>query len=348
MSAALGSVFDPTTGIRRSARIEKLKNPETAYDATIDDAVGETVSGGSKRKGGSKTKEAIKDLIDQLNKKKDQAKDILDTAIAGSINALPYTAGTYIGVKAIQNVSVLGGIVSMLRDVLGIAVVSVTSGSTYRQIINAALQNLYDASILTKDVVVYLQNSPETALILASFIMVSRAIKSGKSVKEVIIGDANSVKDAVSSLMATSSSVIASQKEAYATAWAEESKRKAVDTLREIASRVARPEGNGAKAIAELAAQVGAPSAESGEPIDEESVATKLVPSRPGIYPSSALEPLTEIRKKRKMEEPSADVPSADEPPAKKAKTEGGRRRNTKKVKKVRRVTRRRRPIFSY
>jgi hypothetical protein len=367
---ALGSVTTPE-GLRRSARlIEKLKDPETAYDATLEDATGSAAGGGGKKRGGDKseTRKAVEELFTSIDSGKKETTKRLDAAIANLVRATPYALGTAAAVKAVQNISVFGKIVSLLRESVATALVTMSTGRSYQTLINEALMALKEAGAIGKDLVAIASKSPETAVLVGAILMSYRAMSSGKSVTQVIKDDVSAIASGVSTV---ASKVPAAASAAYSSAafgvtnefqkfndaWEQEAKKKAIDTLREIGKNVQAPGGEGAAAMGVSAR--GAPlMAAQAVPSDMGGPGEAYMGQVPGSRkrrPADALAPLTSMPAlvPGAMDEGDAAKAmlrmSTDEPDAKRAKTGGGRRRKTKKrAMKKRRVTRRTMPTFSY
>jgi hypothetical protein len=271
--------FVTEDGLRRSKRIAKLLGSDRdIIDATLEDAIRPAQSGGRRLRGGeddgdtTETRRAIKELLLEIEKKKSAAKTALDGAVATSIRSIPYAIGTVATVKAVQNVSVFGTMVTIVRNLVGRGVVAVSSGNTYAGIAKDAIDVLVKASVIGADLGQYLLRSPETAVLLSALIMSYRALNTPHgSVQRIFIEDANAIKDAAAkasgvvgstaySAFSRGAQVVTSQMQEYNDAWNKEAVKKTTDILAEIGKNVKPPTGEGASAMTAAVKESGAPA----------------------------------------------------------------------------------------
>lgn len=271
--------FVTEDGLRRSKRIAKLLGSDRdIIDATLEDAIRPAQSGGRRLRGGdddgdtTETRRAIKELMVEIEKKKSAAKAALDGAIATSIRSIPYALGTAATVKAVQNVSVFGRMVTLFRSVIGAGVVTISSGTTYAAIVKDAIDVLVKASVIGADLGQYLLRSPETAVVLSALIMSYRAMNTPHgSVQRLFIEDANTIKDAAEkasgvvgstaySAFSRGAQVVTAQMQEYNDAWNKEAAKKTTDVLAEIGRNVKPTTGEGASAMTAAVKESGAPA----------------------------------------------------------------------------------------
>lgn len=362
--------------------IAKLLKQDTAEAGTIDDvieAAGLPTGGRRKMRGGvpSETATEVRNIIEAAKAAGAGGAAAVDKMTASMLRLSKAAVPVAATVFAVKNVSVFGGLVATTRDFLADVVVTSSSGQTYADIGKEVIKVASQFIGFGKDAAAYAQNSPEFAVALASSIMFYRAASNNTSVVGQIKADAASVASAASKAFSEAARGVTGVAQSFNDAYEAEAKKKVADTLREIGMRVVKTPGEGS---APTSAQV-----TQGAPAFQGPVKGKVVVGMRGVSgyvtkpPSTALEQLTGVSKtgKRGREGEGADLsteaaknegamdvegaraladlatgPAADlatGPAAKKPKTDGGRRRKTKKrVTKKRRVTRRRMPTFSY
>jgi hypothetical protein len=340
LSARLNpEIVSQFTGISKVEIAEQTKELETDPEiaATLLD-VAATVSkeGGRRRKRGGeiKTVKAIGNLINNFIQLGPGSLELLDTAIASTINNIGTIAkvtGSVTGaVTLLNHPTVFGNLVEIGARITQMSVESAIT-TTWRDWWEAFKQTGDAAKILGETVMSQSIQGPVVPLAIATAIMSYRASETGRSVWQVIKDDTNT---ALSALAKGATNQIQEFQDAYQ----KEAQAATFRSLKEIASTLKKPVGKGAEELSMLVKQTGAPSAQSG--ISDEAIA--LVPSsKEAKEPKLALEPMTNI--------PAQSLPSEAEA-AKALITLGkpGGRKKTRRAPK-RRVTRRRRMLtFAY
>lgn len=336
LSARLNpEIVSQITGISKEdiARETKELDTDPEIAATLLDVAETLQEGGRRRKrGGVRTAQAIKNLITSIVESGPLTFQLLDEAIAttieniGTIAKVSGTVGTT--VLVLNHPTVFGNLAE-IGAVITKAAVDTNITSKWSDWWEAFKQTSQAAAILGETVVSQSIQGPVVPAAIAAAIMSYRASKSGKSVWQVIKDDANTVLS-VASRGATG--FIQDFQDAYQ----KEAQAATLRSLKELSSTLKKPVGPGAEELTRLVKQTGAPSAQSG--VSDEAIA--IVPSSKAKPPKTALKPMTDI--------PKQTIPPENEA-AKALLTlakSGGRKKTRRSPK--RRATRRRRSMFVY
>jgi hypothetical protein len=321
MSDALGRVTLPDGRIVSARLIEKLKNPETAVDATLEDVaeVIEPSMGGRRKMRGGETKsgKAVKDLVNGVASAGVSTARTIDDLGAKIISNAPTILTAAVVTKAVNSPTVFANIVSFTREAVTTSIANNTVAS-WSEYLGAAKQIVSEMGGLGIDLATFTVTSPYFAFVVASSVMKYRASKANKSLTDLIKSDAEAVTSATMR-------GVTGEIQSFNDAWSKEALKKATDTLRSVGRNVQVTPGESSAAIAQVA------SPAFGGPIPGVPDAMQPRPGRSGKEkrPSKALDRLAAVSSAKAIAGPK------------------GGRRKTKKSKKVRRATRRR-LTFSY
>lgn len=286
--------FTAATGERRSARL----NPDEAIavlqgtagtgDADVTAALNDVFpsgSGGARRRGGTRTREAVANLLSGMRTGAGGVVDRIDTAVASAIQALPtvlVTGGT-VGtvVAALNHPTVFGNLAELSARVFQTGT-NETITSTWGDW-GAALVQLKDAlgtvaSTLASQTV----QGPVIPAAIATLIMVARARANRRSFTEQIKSDAQRAGSAAAR-------AATGQLQAFQDAFRAEAAQLGPAQLGRIARGIERTSGEGA-AAASSATRYGAPAVSSTNPPGFGSAGVSGFASPP---PRSALARLT-------------------------------------------------------
>lgn len=317
MSDALGRVTLPDGRVVSARLIEKLKNPDTAVDATLEDVaevIEPSVGGRRKMRGGdTKTGKAVKDLVNGVTSAGVSTAKTIDDLGAKIISNAPSILTAAVVTKAVNSPTVFANIVSFTREAVTTSIANNTVAS-WGEYLGAAKQIVTELGGLGIDLATFTVTSPYFAFVVASSVMKYRASNAKMSLTDLIKSDAEAVTSATMR-------GVTGEIQSFNDAWSKEALKKATDTLRSI-GKVDIIKGESSAAVDALG------NTSFGGPIPKVPDAMQPRPGKTSGKETRASAALERLRR---------------------AKTVGmvAGRRKTKKSKKARRVTRRR-PIFSY
>lgn len=310
MSDALGRITLPDGRVVSARLIEKLKSPDTAVEATLEDVaeVIEPSMGGRRKMRGGETKsgKAVKDMVNGIASAGSNTASKIDELGAKIIGNAPTILTAAVVTKAVNSPTVFANIVSFTREAITTSIANNTVAS-WSEYLAAAKQIVTELGGLGVDLATFTVTSPYFAFVVASAVMKYRASQAGMSLPDLIKSDASNV--ASSTMRGVTGEI-----QAFNDAWSKEALKKATDTLKSIGRNVQVTPGESSAAVA----QIGSPA--FGGPTGVPDTMQPRVGVKRKREPTEALGPITRSKK-------------------------AGRR--TKKSKKARRVTRRR-LTFSY
>jgi hypothetical protein len=208
-SPLLGSFIDPTSGLRRSARIAEAEAARAALETTdvaVDDAVDAVFDeipekGGRKKRGGGKFTAAVGKVITDIKASVGTAGSAIDAAAAkfvenlGTISAV--SGGVGAGVYALNHPTLFGNIAQLAAQLFGDTLdssVTSTWGDWF-----GALKDILSAGVSTAGTLAsQTLQGPVVPFAIASAVMIYRAKKSGKTLSQLLADDARGVYSGLS------------------------------------------------------------------------------------------------------------------------------------------------------
>lgn len=317
MSDALGRITLPDGRVVSARLIEKLKSPDTAVEATLEDVaeVIEPSMGGRRKMRGGETKsgKAVKDMVNGIAAAGTTTASKIDELGAKIIGNAPTILTAAVVTKAVNSPTVFANIVSFTREAITTSIANNTVAS-WSEYLAAAKQIVTELGGLGVDLATFTVTSPYFAFVVGSAVMKYRASQAGMSLPDLIKSDASNV--ASSTMRGVTGEI-----QAFNDAWSKEALKKATDTLKSIGRNVQVIPGESSAAVAKTGSPAfGGPT---GVP---DAMQPRRGRSGKETRPSAALDRLKTAKSIRNV---------------------AGGKRKTKKTKKVRRATRRR-LTFSY